>query len=246
MLFSPEKLIHLPECQSTNDIASELIAQGKGIPGLCISTDRQTAGRGQRGNTWNSAPSGLDITATFLLQPHWLPIPQQFLISMAAALAVADTAAFFTGEPSKIKWPNDVFIGNKKTAGILIENSIRGSLLDWCIIGIGLNVNGSNYPETGTSLAAETGHEINRNNALLHLAERLSHWCALAENEGRQALYPAYISRLLGFSEAFSFLDISGKAFSGIITGIAESGMLEMTVNKEFKAFGFKEITFVI
>ena len=101
--------------------------------------DYQTAGRGQRGNKWESS-EGENLTFTILLRPEFLHPAQQFQISQVCALGVCRYLSD-KGLPTKIKWPNDIYIGNKKICGMLIENSVRGDKLAVSISGIGLNLN---------------------------------------------------------------------------------------------------------
>lgn len=119
--------------------------------------DFQTAGRGQRGNSWESR-NGENLTFSILFKPEFLPPHRQFLISQVCALG---TYRYLTdkGMPAKIKWPNDIYIGNKKICGMLIENSIADDKLSVSIAGIGLNLNQTHFASDApnpTSLLMET------------------------------------------------------------------------------------------
>jgi len=104
-----------------------------------ILTSYQTNGRGQQSNVWESA-DGLNLTFSVLLKPVFLEPALQFYLSKIVALALTDVLMKYVDELS-IKWPNDIYVGEKKIAGILIENSLMGSCIDTCVVGIGLNVN---------------------------------------------------------------------------------------------------------
>lgn len=134
-LQTGNRIEFLETVPSTNDV---LRGCGYGHGG-CVIADAQTKGRGQRGNTWDSEP-GMNLTFSVGLDLSFLPADRQFLLSEAAALAVADTLSGFGLEPS-VKWTNDIYIGDDKIAGILIENDIMGGYLSNSIVGIGLNVN---------------------------------------------------------------------------------------------------------
>ncbi len=137
------KIIIMEEAGSTN---SEMSRRLDSLPhGAMLMARRQTAGRGQRGNSWESEP-GANVTMSLLLRRLDEIAPaRQFVISEAVALAVADTVAAHlppdVGEQVAVKWPNDIYVGNLKIAGILIECGICGGALTHAIVGIGLNVN---------------------------------------------------------------------------------------------------------
>lgn len=134
------KIITLPEAGSTNTEAARLASLHGG--NLAVVATAQTAGRGQRGNVWESAP-GENLTVSLLINhPEGLEVKSQFRFSEAMALAVADTVEQCGGGEATVKWPNDVYAdGDGKVSGLLIENSVSGSGMVRSIVGIGLNVN---------------------------------------------------------------------------------------------------------
>ena len=127
------------EVTSTNDVARER-TYGHGDEGVA---GRQTAGRGQRGNRWESE-EGVNLTCSVVLAPEFLPVANQFLLSEAVALAVVDMLEGY-GIMARVKWPNDIYVGGRKIAGILIENDIMGGQMSRSIAGIGLNVNQTEF-----------------------------------------------------------------------------------------------------
>jgi len=138
-------LYHFAVVDSTNACAAKLLSQIRLKPGTIVLTDHQTAGRGQIGRDWHSAP-GLNLCLSCVLYPEIHP-RQQFQISMAVALAVRETVAAICGESAVyIKWPNDVYVGDLKIAGILIQNAIQGNGITSSIAGIGINVNEVDFP----------------------------------------------------------------------------------------------------
>jgi len=150
-------LYHFTVVDSTNVCAAKLLSQNRLKPGTIVLTDHQTAGQGQIGRDWHSAP-GLNLCLSCVLYPKIHP-QQQFQISMAVALAVRETVAAICKERAVcIKWPNDVYVGDLKIAGILIQNAIQGNGITSSIAGIGLNVNEVDFPEhlpNPTSLKVE-------------------------------------------------------------------------------------------
>lgn len=134
------KHFHLPEADSSNSYMAAHTNQFDHCDFLTLHA--QTAGRGQRGNHWEAEP-GANVTMSVMIRPDRLPVSNVFLVSEAAAIAVANVAQQLLGPAMRveIKWPNDIYVNQFKIAGILIENSITASGVDRCIAGIGLNVN---------------------------------------------------------------------------------------------------------
>src|ERR1700747_2779313 len=141
-LFTGRNIIELSECASVNTHATELLKAVKLPEGTVIYTKKQTAGRGQRGNTWVSE-DGKNLTMCFVFHPNFLNAANSFLLSMTVSLALHDllTELLTEKQEVKIKWPNDILIDGKKVAGILIENVLREEQLSSSVIGIGLNLN---------------------------------------------------------------------------------------------------------
>lgn len=130
-------------CPSTN--SDPAVLDPEAPHGLVVAAREQTAGRGQRGNTWESGP-GLNLSFSIVLRPAGIHPARQFCISEAVALAVAETVeeelrSNGVDDPVYVKWPNDIYVGDRKICGILIENTITGTHIDKSVVGIGLNVN---------------------------------------------------------------------------------------------------------
>ena len=144
--------IRLDSVNSTNNYTATLI-NGNAAEGTVVITHEQTAGRGQRGNLWISEP-GKNLTCTYLLRPKFLRISDQFILNKAIALAAAKAIQqFIPSNDVHIKWPNDIFLQNKKVAGILVETSMQGGHIVSCLAGIGINVNQQQFQ-------AESGNPI--------------------------------------------------------------------------------------
>ena len=156
---------------STNALARTLAGQGA-PEGTLVITEEQTAGRGRRGKTWTS-PAGANLLFSVLLRPP-MEGDRVFVLTMVLALAGLKAVKTVTGVKAMIKWPNDLYVGTKKLAGILTEFSVRGKQVDWAVPGMGINVNWHpDVPEGGgvpaTSLLAETGQRVSRNDLLLEI-----------------------------------------------------------------------------
>ncbi|RZK35560.1 MAG: biotin--[acetyl-CoA-carboxylase] ligase, partial [Hymenobacter sp.] len=160
-LFTGRQLIWLLACPSTNSEAQQLQRENRASEGCTVMTGHQTAGRGQRGNQWLAAANE-NLTLSVVWHPTFLAATEQFLLSQVVALAALDWARRWlgaSGETSlRVKWPNDLYAGDQKLGGILIENTLSGLKIQYSIVGIGLNVNQQAFAvPTATSLSLLTG-----------------------------------------------------------------------------------------
>ncbi|MDE6782656.1 MAG: biotin--[acetyl-CoA-carboxylase] ligase, partial [Paramuribaculum sp.] len=153
------KIIQLDSVDSTNTYISTHCADMSG--GTAVVAHTQSAGRGQRGNTWEAAP-GLNVTLSVLLRPDSLPVASAYLLSEAVSVAIARALdAFLTPGAVQLKWPNDLYVGDCKLGGILIENSLAGTDVARTIVGVGINVNQTHFLSDApnpVSIAQITGH----------------------------------------------------------------------------------------
>lgn len=243
-LFFGKKIVYLPTCHSTNDIAAELVRSGKATEGTVIIADEQTAGRGQHGTNW-LANRGQNFTFSLVLMPTFLTLNEHFLLSQAIALGIRSYLAELT-ENVCIKWPNDLYVNNLKIGGTLIENSLQGTRLAHSVVGIGLNINQSSFSSLGpgriTSLRLETGQTF-------HLAEQLP-LLLLALEKMYLRLRAGHLDRLrgeyrqhlLGFGETRSYI-IDQQSTAGIIQGVSPAGKLLLELaGGEIRELDIKEI----
>ena len=158
-----ETFIHLNETHSTNSYLRELIMREKEQPeGTVVITDYQTAGRGQKGNSWESE-RGKNLTFSILLHPNHIPPGKQFILSQLISIAIVGVLKEYDRHFT-IKWPNDIYWKEKKIAGMLIEVDLTGSSLSNAIIGIGININQRHFKSDApnpVSLTQITGKEHN-------------------------------------------------------------------------------------
>jgi BirA family transcriptional regulator, biotin operon repressor / biotin---[acetyl-CoA-carboxylase] ligase len=184
-------LVELRSAESTNRSAAELLARGEVRHGAAILAHEQTAGQGQRGRSWLSTPEQ-DLTFSLVLQPRQLRADRQFALSMLTALAVHDVVQETVQAQVRIKWPNDILVERRKIAGVLIQNELVGEHLSSVIVGVGLNVNSTGFPEElqATSLYLECGHALDRMRLLERLCERFEHhWEAFLAGDDLSAPY---------------------------------------------------------
>ncbi|HKS39561.1 MAG TPA: biotin--[acetyl-CoA-carboxylase] ligase [Blastocatellia bacterium] len=162
---------------STNDLAREMAQSGEG-EGLVILARQQTAGRGRQGRSWSSPP-GEGLYVSLVLRPDITPLNSP-VITLAAAVAVAETLEQDYRISSDIKWPNDVLARGRKICGILVESAIEANKLLYAIMGIGVNLGQREFPaelkETATSLLIESEQLVTPDEFLKPLLERLEYW----------------------------------------------------------------------
>lgn len=163
------EIIHLEETDSTSNQIKHLpITRELTV----VTTDYQTAGRGQKGNSWE-AERGANLLFSILLSPRGVTASQQFILSQAISLAIAETLLEYYPD-FQIKWPNDIYWQEKKMGGILIENELRGKNIERCVVGIGLNINQQTFHSDAPnpiSLAMITGTPQDRDAILMRILE---------------------------------------------------------------------------
>lgn len=243
-LFRKENQLHLSECQSTNDVLLQMLRDSDSMlpEGYLVRADYQTAGRGQKGNTWDSE-RGENLLFSFLVRPHFLAPRHSFWLSAAMALGIARVLEIWL-EDVKVKWPNDVMAGGKKIAGILIENTITGQMMDQSVVGIGLNANQLDLTEQATSLRKILNQEIDPETVLNRLQEELASAYFQLQIAGWEKVKTLYYRYLFKMGQPADFLLPDGLKFTGLIKGVSEDGRLKMVSARGEESFGFKEVFF--
>lgn len=217
--------------------------------GDIVIAERQTAGRGQRGHTWESA-EGQNLTFSLILEPRFLPINEQFLLSEVLALGLVDTLAEYKIE-ARIKWTNDIYVGDKKIVGMLVENSLTGGCLARTIAGIGLNINQTEFDPSlpnPTSMSLVAGRKFDREEVLTRLHHNimsLYESLCCGEKEMLQSRYRSTMYRL-GKKHPYTLAD--GTIFEGTIRGVQPSGELQIEHSSDgsLHEYLFKQVEFVI
>ncbi len=243
-LFTGKRLIYVPECHSTNDLATQILDQSPAHEGTVVITDRQLKGRGQRGNAWVSADF-LNLTLSVVLRPTFLSIRDQFYLNVVASLSVHDAVRQLLDSPIFVKWPNDVIANGGKIAGILIENQLQGAAIQASVVGIGLNVNQTEFGlPSATSLALQARRQFDTSVVFEILMERLeARYLQLRQGKGK-ALNAAYHDVLYGRGELRRFAS-GEREFSGTIVGIDPSGRLQIDSGGDVASFGIQEIRYL-
>ncbi|MBI3509999.1 MAG: biotin--[acetyl-CoA-carboxylase] ligase [Bacteroidetes bacterium] len=243
-LFIGQQLVKLKEVDSTNTYALQMIRNREFMEGIVIIAGLQTGGRGQRGAEWMSE-SGKNITLSILLKPSFLGVTEQFDLTRAVALALAEVTEKFVSEKKiLIKWPNDIYAGEKKTGGILIENIISGNVIASSVIGIGLNVNQEKFEglPNATSFFIESGKSSAMEKVLAELFSCVEARYLHLRAGNEVLLREEYEKKLFGRGEQKRFTDFR-KIFHAEIVHVTPEGKLVLRMeNGEEKSFGFKEV----
>ena len=248
-LFVGQNSIHVESVDSTNSYASEMMRQIELVEGSLIYSFVQLKGRGQRGNSWESEPSK-NVALSLVLYPKFLTIEKQFLLTKIASLAVADLMAEMLEEsinPKKIsiKWPNDIYVNDRKIAGILIENTLKDSTIQSSIIGVGINVNQIDFSiKTAISLALIANKEFELMKVLNRICEFFEARYLQLKSNKMKSIDSAYLERLYRLNEWSNFSS-KNTNFEGKIVGVSSIGKLQMEMKSgEVKEFDLKEIAF--
>ncbi len=236
-------IYHLDITTSTNDDARD----EKYREGDVVWADFQTAGRGQRGHEWHSR-KGENLTFSVVLEPTFVPIAEQFSVSEVVALSLVDMLADY-GIGAKIKWTNDIYVGDRKLVGILIEHSLSATTLRRSIVGVGINVNQTEFDASlpnPVSMAQLLGHELDAGEVLRNFLKHLQHNYEVLR-AGGESLHSRYNSLLYRLNEWHNYALPSGDRFCAAIRGTEPSGALKLeNESGATKDYLFKEVEFVI
>ena len=243
-LFVGRNIIYLPECHSTNEWAASHLKNNIKPEGNIIITDNQTAGKGQRGNSWESEPEK-NLTFSVIFQPKFLDPNENFYLNIFVSLAIHDSlSTFLDKDHVKIKWPNDIFYNKQKLCGILIENFVNPTQITNSITGIGINVNQDHFKTPGAiSMLNILQKESDKNLLLSKLALNLENRYLQLKNYEFSTLKSNYYDHLYWMHEIHTFYD--NDFFKGSITGIDQYGRLIIETKQGIKYFHFKAVKFI-
>lgn len=234
-------IIYLPSVDSTNNYTASNEKQSKLQHKTVILTSFQSKGKGQFHNKWQSEKDK-NLLLSIYIKPDKLLADQQFAISRIIALAIRDTVSYFLKGVVSIKWPNDIFIGNKKIAGILIENSLNKQWIERSIVGVGLNVNQEEFKGLeASSFKLQSGEEHDLTRILEFLLYRFDQYLEKPIAE----LHKTYDHHLYLRNEWLMMTSKKFGIFKGRIIGSENNGALHVeNEQKEVHLFNHKEIVF--
>lgn len=233
---------------STQLYAQGLLSKIKPNEGTAILTYNQTDGKGQLGAKWLSEPEK-NICVSFIYYPDFIAIDKQFIISKAFALALREMVASIIHVPVFIKWPNDIIVNNSKIGGILINNAIQGDKLVNSIIGIGLNVNQTSFPEEAgkaCSIKMISNEDSVLENLVIQLKDACTKYYQKLINHEWHEMDQLYLQYLYGYNTPLQYIGEDGKVFEGSIVGIEENACLIVKTIEGQKSFSIKQIKLVL
>lgn len=239
-----EKIIRLKEIDSTNRFLRELKDEQEDEMVVAVA-DFQTAGNGQGSHTWESE-AGKNLLFSIKVHPRWVPVRQQFLLSMAGAIAIKEALETYV-DGITLKWPNDVYWNDKKISGTLIETSIDSKGIKTCIFGIGINVNQEAFHSDApnpVSLRQILGHEVDKDELLQKVIEGFRRYYELlrrADYMDVSGIYHLSLYRRKGFHR---YEDADGD-FEGAFVEVEDDGHLILHDKQGvIRSYSFGEVKF--
>lgn len=239
------RIIKLDAIDSTNTYLRQLSAIEPLQDGTVVVAKHQLKGRGQMGSIWNSQEAK-NLTFSVFKDVSFITFEQHFCINLAVSLAVFKALQSFYVKGLMVKWPNDILAENKKIAGILIENVIKQNQINETIIGIGLNVNQTEFQDlpNASSLRLISGRTFDVDEVLQAVLKELELQFELLKKGEFLQLKTSYEQQLFRKNKPSTFKNIEGTLFSGYIIGISDLGHLLVKVEDDVvKSFDLKEIT---
>ena len=225
-------------------MASVLLTKQEQLNGTVVYSDFQSSGKGQRGNSWESA-KGKNILLSIILETEFVEASDFFNLTVITSLAIHDVLSEYLRDGFQIKWPNDLFFQDKKIGGILIENYIKQNVIEWCIVGVGLNINQVRFHEKNAiSLAQICSQSFDREELISVLLQKVERRYFQLRNGGENELKSEYSSKLYWKDELHVFQS-EGTFFNGRITDVESNGKLRMEVENGERLFDFKEVSFI-
>lgn len=239
-----EKIIRLKEIDSTNRFLRELKDEQEDEMVVAVA-DFQTAGKGQGSHTWESE-AGKNLLFSIKVNPRWVPVRQQFLLSMAGAIAIKEALETYV-DGITLKWPNDVYWNDKKISGTLIETSLDSKGIKTCIFGIGINVNQEAFHSDApnpVSLRQILGHEVDKDELLQKVIEGFRRYYELlrrADYMDVSGIYHLSLYRRKGFHR---YEDADGD-FEGAFVEVEDDGHLILHDKQGvIRSYSFGEVKF--
>jgi BirA family biotin operon repressor/biotin-[acetyl-CoA-carboxylase] ligase len=240
-----EPFIELTDTESTNIYAMQKAHARLAKHGTAYFAHSQTAGKGQRGNSWQSEP-GQNLILSVVLEPDFLKPTASFILSITVSLACHDFVSQICGDETAIKWPNDLYWRDRKAGGILVENQVKGSRWVYAIVGIGINVNQVNFSPAlpnPVSLRQITGQQFDPVSLSHTLCHHLQTRYVLLQAGKSALLLEEYNHRLFGTNRSLLFKS-GNLLFRGTIREVTAAGEIVIETDRR-KSYQFGEIEWI-
>ncbi len=246
--------IELDNVSSTNEYAKVLLAKNKPKEGTAIFAYNQWKGKGQYGNRWVSEP-GENIILSVILFPDMLTLQRYFYLNIIVSLAVRDMIAEVLGNQVQVKWPNDIVWTDPeddanswfKLGGILIENTLQQDRIAASIIGIGVNVNQTDFDDAtkgGSSIRLLSGRYQQLQSLLQQLFANLDQRYQQLQEGQYQQLKQAYLANLMGCYQHRAYRDHT-QEFSAKLVDVLDDGQVQLLTEQGLCRYHFKEVTVI-
>lgn len=243
-------IIYVDHTGSTNSLLASASRQLD--HGTVIAAMTQTAGRGQRGNSWEAEPRK-NLTFSLLLKPRVMMASRQFELSQLVSISILKVLKeCLSTDEVRIKWPNDIYYRDRKLCGILIENTLEGARIEQSIVGVGINVNQTEFVSDAPnpiSLANITGHTFDLDKLLEAVATRITSDFDVYEADPKPEILAARYRYQLWRNDGYwPYLDrLTGERFEGRIAAVAPTGHITLSTHDgKFHTYAFKEVAFVL
>ena len=242
-----KKIFKYDAVNSTNDLLLEWAENINTLNGSVIWALNQQKGRGQHGKVWESN-TGENLTFSMLIRHDGMSVMEQFIFNKAISVAILKALSVLSPN-FKIKWPNDIYLNEKKIAGILIENSIKGKYIDYSVIGIGINVNQRKFSsdlKNASSIINETSVEVELENLLYQIIDNINFFMNYLHHKQNKKILDIYLSSLFR-KNTITVFKKGNETFNGIIRGVDDFGRIKIELeNDEVVLFNNGEIRMMI
>lgn len=242
--------IHYTQATSTNTLLKEMLQEDSTLPNFSVvSAGFQTSGRGQRQNVWESEQDK-NLLFSLLIRPQTVPATKVFVVSQIVSVAIANILSKYVKNIA-IKWPNDIYCGDKKICGILIENSLMGNNLNTSIVGVGININQTEFSpflSNPTSLAILTQQTYCLQDILEEVVCEIEQQYQNFVREGEEEISVLYHSLLYRLNSLSKYKIYSEDNIQeAIIVGVAPNGCLMLKhCDNLIRSYAFKEVEYII
>jgi BirA family biotin operon repressor/biotin-[acetyl-CoA-carboxylase] ligase len=235
---------YIPYTQSTNNLLKERVKSETLPEFFAVRTAFQMAGKGQMGNSWESE-RGKNLLFSFVLYPHHIPLSEQFYISQIVSLALVQVL-IKRGIDARIKWPNDIYVNDKKIAGILIENSLRGNRMEYSIVGVGLNVNQQIFKSDAPNPVSMLNILAYKTSITALFSDIRNQLIKIYTKEDTLSIAFNYQDHLIRTSGFHRYKNAENIEFEASFERIDTDGQLWLKLtNGELQGFYFKEVSYV-
>ena len=242
-LFDNKTYVFMTECLSTNDYLLKLLKKKSYQEGTMVNTSYQKGGKGQRNNNWLSE-KGKNLTFSFLLEPN-IELSNQFLLHIITSISIFKTLLEINIKNISIKWPNDIYVNDKKIAGILIENLVYRKFIHKSVIGVGLNINQTNFGILNATSTINQTMKKHNLNQILQIFKSIFNKEYLKLNSNKiHEEFDFYKKNLIGYQTEKKY-EYNSAVIKGKIIDVLSDGILVIQTKDSIIKLNFGDIRLV-